>query len=216
MSKIDVQIVSKTDERSTPTVAVRRPKGTSTLGYCCRALFVVLAVWAAIVGAGIYQLVTVTTIEPHTIDVAPSARAPDRVIEISVDAHVKSFPAQFSIKLESARCAVGGGGGDESESESLSLSLDTEGLLVATDSAHFSPTATYSIESAKALRSHLAAWRASDARVAPSIDCRAAATLGVLGVPVRLPLTINLDVDVAAAAEEEEQQQQEGGRPPLV
>ena len=139
MSKIDVQIVSKTDERSTPTVAVRRPKGTSTLGYCCRALFVVLAVWAAIVGAGIYQLVTVTTIEPHTIDVAPSARAPDRVIEISVDAHVKSFPAQFSIKLESARCAVGGGGGDESESESLSLSLDTEGLLVATDSAHFCP-----------------------------------------------------------------------------
>ena len=75
--KVVVTTPSKTDE-PTNAVATRRNganRKKSLLGRCCCALFVVLFLWAAIVGAGVYQLVRFTTIEPRSVDVAPSAVA---------------------------------------------------------------------------------------------------------------------------------------------
>ena len=187
-----------------PTDAPRRQRcgRTAVLGRCCCALVALVLVWGAFLGAGIYELVTFTTIELRSVEVSPSARAADKAIDISVDATVASFPAAFSILLDSARCAVGRG---EEGEESLSLELDTTALLVASDHSHFSPTATLAVESVAALRAHLASWRAAargpGGQSAPHIECRGVAKLGVLGVPARLPLAIDLIVhDTVASA----------------
>ena len=179
-----------------------KPSSTAAPSLCGRLLLritlcilaVVILGTAAALATGIHQLMTSTAIEPHTVNVVESARSPSTAVDITVLAHVESFPAQLSILLESARCGLVGG----DELESVSIGFVSDRLLVASRDESYSPTATLSVASAAALRAQLAVWKATSAT--PRIECRVAAKVGVLASPAFIPLSIALTVNTNAEA----------------